>query len=82
MYTKTFIVGWGDMDFNPHMRNTAFLDRAADAPMMYFAENGFPMDEFINRRIGPVIMKDEVEYSREVALLHKSSVSSCHCWTI
>ena len=43
MYSKQVLAGWGDMDFNSHMRNTAFLDKAADVRMMFFAENGFPM---------------------------------------
>ena len=31
-------------------------------------ENGFPIEEFLRLRIGPVVMKDEVEYFREVGL--------------
>ena len=75
MYSRSFIAGWGDMDFNSHMRNTAFLDRAADVRMMFFAENGFSMREFFTRRIGPVIMKDELEYFRELELLQEFSVT-------
>ena len=40
MYTQHLIAGWGDMDFNSHMRNTAYLDKAADVRMMFFASNG------------------------------------------
>ena len=69
MYEKTLFAGWGDMDFNSHMRNTAYLDKSGDVRMMFFSENGFPMAEFARRRIGPVIMKDELEYFREVGLL-------------
>jgi len=75
MYEKTFVAGWGDMDFNSHMRNTAYLDRSADVRMMYFSENGFPMAEFMRLRIGPVIMKDEVEYFKEVQLLEALKVT-------
>jgi acyl-CoA thioester hydrolase len=69
MFEKTLFAGWGDMDSNSHMRNTAFLDKSVDVRMMFFAENGFPMDELMRRRIGPVVMKDEVEYYKEVRLL-------------
>lgn len=75
MYEKLFIAGWGDMDFNSHMRNTAYLDKSADIRMMYFSENGFSMAEFMRLRIGPVIMKDEVEYFREVPLLEPLKVT-------
>lgn len=30
MYTKKLYAGWADMDSNSHMRNTAYLDKAAD----------------------------------------------------
>lgn len=75
MYTKTFTAGWADMDFNSHMKNTAFLDRAADVRMMFFAEHDFPMKEFVRLKLGPVIMKDEVEYLREVGLLESFAVN-------
>jgi len=69
MYEKIFTAGWGDIDLNSHMRNTAYLDKSADVRMMYFSENGFPMSEFFRLRIGPVILKDEVEYFKEFGLL-------------
>jgi acyl-CoA thioester hydrolase len=71
MFEKHVIAGWGDMDFNSHMRNTAYLDKSADVRMMYFAERGFPVSEFLRLKIGPVIMKDELEYFREVQLLEE-----------
>ena len=74
MFSKPLFAGWGDMDFNSHMRNTAFLDKAADVRMMFFAENGFAMEEFTRLGIGPVILKDEIEYLREVRLLEKIEV--------
>src|SRR5512147_2289629 len=73
-YEKTLYAGWGDMDFNAHMRNTAYLDKAADVRMMFFAENGFPASEFARLRIGPVVMRDEIEYYREVGLMEELHV--------
>jgi acyl-CoA thioester hydrolase len=70
----TLMAGWGDMDFNAHMRNTAYLDKSADARMLFFAANGFTNADFRRARIGPVIMKDELEYYREVALLEQLRV--------
>jgi acyl-CoA thioester hydrolase len=57
------------MDFNMHMRNTAYLDRAVDIRMMFFTDSGFAVTEFAERKIGPVIMRDEAEYFREIRLL-------------
>src|SRR5512143_1412059 len=75
MFEKVLFAGWGDTDSNSHMRNTAFLDKCVDVRMMFFAENGFPMDELIRRRIGPVVRKDEVEYFKEVRLLEPLRVT-------
>jgi acyl-CoA thioester hydrolase len=70
----TMIAGWGDMDFNSHMRNTAYLDKSADARMLYFDHCGFSAAEFGRRRFGPVVMRDELDYYREVGLLEKIEV--------
>ena len=68
-FERTLLAGWGDMDFNSHMRNTAYLDKGADIRMMFFAENGFGADMMHQLRIGPVIMRDEIEYFREIHLM-------------
>ena len=73
-FEKTLYATWRDMDYNSHMANTAYLDRAADVRMMYFAENGFTADEMLRLKIGPVVMKDEIEYFREVRLLQEIRV--------
>ena len=75
MFEKTLLAGWADMDFNAHMRNTAYLDKSSDVRMMFFSENGFPVAEFARRKIGPVVMKDELEYFREVGLLDELRVT-------
>ncbi len=67
-YAREFLAGWGTMDFNGHMANTAYLDLAADVRMAFFAEHGFPPAEFRRLALGPVVRKDELEYFREVGL--------------
>ena len=75
MFEMKMTALWGDMDFNAHMRNTAYMDTAADVRMMYFATHGFPMDEFRRLNIGPVVTKDEMEYFREMHLLDEGRVT-------
>jgi acyl-CoA thioester hydrolase len=75
MYTKTLYAGWADMDFNAHMKNTAYLDKTADVRQMFLIENGFPVEEFLRLSIGPVVMKDEVEYFKEVRLQQQITVT-------
>jgi acyl-CoA thioester hydrolase len=74
-FQKTLVAGWGDMDYNAHMRNTAYLDKSADVRMMCFADYGFPMAEFARLRLGPVVMKDEVIYFKEINLLDEIVVT-------
>ena len=75
MYTRTLYAGWADMDFNSHMKNTAYLDKTADVRQMFLIEHGFPVEEFLRLKIGPVIMKDEVEYFKEVGLQQEITVT-------
>lgn len=70
----TMIAGWGDMDFNSHMRNTAYLDKSADARMLFFARHGFSAEEFGRRRLGPVVRRDELDYFREIGLMETIEV--------
>jgi acyl-CoA thioester hydrolase len=75
-YSKAFLAGWGAMDFNGHMANSAYLNLAADARMAFFAEHGFAPGEFRRRGLGPVLRRDELEYFREVAL-HETVTVTC-----
>jgi len=77
MYEKTLYVGWGDIDFNAHTKNTAFLDKSADLRMMFFSENGFPPREFSRLSLGPVVMRDEIEYLKEIEMLEEARVTLC-----
>jgi acyl-CoA thioester hydrolase len=64
VFEKTFHVGWANVDFNGHLGNTSYLNPAVDVRMFFFAENGFSIQEFQHQRFGPVILKDEISYSR------------------
>ena len=74
-FSKTLYARWGDMDFNGHMKNTAYLDASADVRMFFFEEFGFSMREFESRRFGPVILRDDLEYFRELRLLEPVRVT-------
>ena len=59
---------WGEIDSNGHMRNVAFLDISANSRMEFFIANGYTLMEFFGAGFGPVVLKDEIEYKREVRL--------------
>jgi acyl-CoA thioester hydrolase len=75
MYEQTLYAGWGDIDANGHMRNAAYLDKASDVRLRFFAEQGFSLSEFARQRLGPVIMHDALTYAREVGLLAELRVT-------
>ncbi len=73
--SRRFLAGWADMDWNSHMANTAYLNKVVDARVLTLAEKGFPMEEFSRLRLGVVIMKDELEYKREVKWMEEIDIS-------
>jgi acyl-CoA thioester hydrolase len=75
LYPKTLYVGWGDVDANSHMASAAYLNKCFDVRTMLFAENGFPASEWVRLKIGPVAMRDELEYFKEVELLQEIRVT-------
>jgi acyl-CoA thioester hydrolase len=68
-WSRTLNVQWSDLDQNGHMRTTAYLARAEDSRMQYFASAGFTVGRFAELRIGPVIRTDELSYTAELTLL-------------
>ena len=68
-FTRIFHVGWGDLDSNAHMKNTAYFDKAVDVRMMFFQEQGFAAADLGRLGLGPVVQRDEMEYFRELRLL-------------
>ena len=74
-YVYKLTASWADMDFNAHMANTAYLNRAVDARMAFFTENGLPLAELMRLRVSWVMMKDEVEYRREIKWMEEISIT-------
>jgi acyl-CoA thioester hydrolase len=75
VYKQSFHVRWNEADANGHMRNSAYLDMASDVRMMYFRDNNFTAKDFERLRVGPVVMRDEIEYFREMRLMDPIDVT-------
>lgn len=75
MIERVMLASWGDMDFNAHMRNTAFLDKSADMRLTFFSTHGMPIEQFVRIGIGPVVRRDDVEYFKEVRLFEEIRVT-------
>jgi acyl-CoA thioester hydrolase len=68
-FVQEYRARWADMDFNQHMRNAAYLGVAEETRFRYLAGQGWSMDEFVRRQIGPVVLEDRISYRRELRLL-------------
>jgi acyl-CoA thioester hydrolase len=67
-YAKTFTVRWADCDVNGHMRNTAYSEYAIDVRIGYLTEHGFGFERMVEMGFGPVILREETDFLREVRL--------------
>jgi acyl-CoA thioester hydrolase len=74
-YEKTFSVRWADCDANGHMRNTAYSEYATEVRMAYLTENGFGYERFLETKVGPVIVREEIDYLRELRMGARITVS-------
>lgn len=67
-YEKTFVVRWADCDMNGHLRNTGYSEYCIDARVAYLSERGFPPARYVELGFGPVILREEIEYLRELRM--------------
>jgi acyl-CoA thioester hydrolase len=74
-YEKTFTVRWADCDANGHMRNTAYSEYGTEVRIGYLTEGGFGHDRMLEERIGPVILREEIDYLRELRMGARITVS-------
>jgi acyl-CoA thioester hydrolase len=61
-----FEVRWSDLDGNRHVRNTAFSEYATHARFRLLGAHGFGQAQLEAQRFGPVMMREEIRYKREV----------------
>jgi acyl-CoA thioester hydrolase len=73
-FEQRFRVGWSDLDANAHMANSSYLDHASNARMHFFNQNGFTVSRFASERFGPVVVRDELVYRKELKLMDEFRV--------
>ena len=61
-----FEVRWSDLDGNRHVRNTAFSEYATHTRFRLLAAHGFDQARLQALGFGPVMMREEIRYKREV----------------
>ncbi|HSN13530.1 MAG TPA: thioesterase family protein [Anaeromyxobacteraceae bacterium] len=73
-FSRTFHVRWADCDVNGHMRNTAYSEYAIDLRMAFLEHAGFPFERFSALGLGPMLLREEIDYVRELKLGDAMSV--------
>jgi acyl-CoA thioester hydrolase len=67
-YTRQFGVRWSDADANGHVRHTVYPELGAEVRLAWLAEGDWDWKRFERERIGPVLLREEIDYRREVGL--------------
>ena len=75
VYQYQYTVSWSDLDANVHMRNTGYLDYAAQTRFLYLKESGFTPANFKEAGIGPVVFSEQIVYHKEFHFLENFSVT-------
>lgn len=68
-FSRDYQVEWQEIDFNGHMRNTAYFERASHLRVCFLSEYGFSAERFAELRIGPVVFQDQMKYFKESKLM-------------
>ena len=64
-FTRPFVIRWADCDANGHLRNTCYSEYAIEVRMAYLASHGFGLKDFREHGVGPVLIREEIDYLRE-----------------
>ncbi|HEY5798821.1 MAG TPA: thioesterase family protein [Burkholderiaceae bacterium] len=74
-FRADFQVTWSDLDANVHLRNTGYLDYAAQTRFLYLAQAGYTPKEFKQANMGPVVFSETITYHRELHFLEQFQVA-------
>lgn len=67
-FSRHFVVAWGAVDANDHMRNTAYLDTAADVRLAFLESRGWDRDRLASTGLGMIAFEERITYRRELRL--------------
>jgi len=67
-YAKTYELRWSDADANGHVRHSVYSELAAEVRIAWLKEGGFPWKRLAELGVGPVLLREELEYRHEIGL--------------
>jgi acyl-CoA thioester hydrolase len=57
---------WSDFDPNYHVRHTSYYDWGTLVRVQFFEKQGMPLEKMISAGFGPVILREECLFKKEV----------------
>lgn len=67
-FSRHFVVAWGAVDANDHMRNTAYFDAAADVRLAFLESRGWARNRLSATGLGMIAFEERITYRRELRL--------------
>lgn len=67
-YSRSYNVKWADLDPNGHVRHSVYDDYAVDTRIRWMEVNGYPPGRFAELGFGPVILRQESRFYRELTI--------------
>ena len=61
-------IRWSDIDANRHLRHSVYYDFGAAMRMMFLSEQGLTTKKLEEFKIGPVLLREEAIFRREIVL--------------
>lgn len=65
-FVCSFQARWADTDMNGHLRAGEYSDYAVETRLRYLAEHGFSIPLFQKQLFGPVILREDTRYYKEI----------------
>jgi acyl-CoA thioester hydrolase len=65
-YFKQLEIRWSDLDPNFHLRHSAYYDFGAYSRISFMNEHGISAEVLRNANIGPVILREECMFRKEI----------------
>ena len=67
-FSKTYGVKWADLDPNEHVRHSVYDEYADDTRVRWMEQIGYPPARFSESGFGPVIVRQQAHFYREVTI--------------
>ncbi|HTT71827.1 MAG TPA: acyl-CoA thioesterase [Anaeromyxobacteraceae bacterium] len=63
---RTYALRWSDVDANGHVRHSVYPELGAEMRLAWLKDQGFDWKWFEEKGFGPVLLREEIDYLREV----------------